>query len=200
MLKTWSILIPTTPNRSEVLNRLVTELQKQIDEINAEPFIRIDILEDDFELSIGEKRNILVQRTESDYLSFFDSDDMPSANYIKLMFYSIQHEPDCVGIRGLVTWSGKNPTIFEHSLKHTLFVRRSDGVLIKPVAHLNPIKTSIAKQIMFPLINYTEDSAWSKRLIDSGLLKNEIMIDSEPVYLYLFDEPNSDSVKHRHKF
>ena len=185
MYNTWTILIPTTPNRSEVLNRLIDELNNQIEAAGASEFIKIDIELDNFEMSIGEKRNILVQRTNSDYLCFFDSDDMPSTNYIKLLYNAIQLNPDVVGIRGLVTWSGKNPTIFEHSINHTLFVRRSDGILIKPIAHLNPIKTSIAKANTFPLINYTEDSAYAKLLMESGLLKEEILIDSEAVYLFI---------------
>ena len=58
MYNTWTILIPTTPNRSEVLNRLIDELNNQIEAAGASEFIKIDIELDNFEMSIGEKRSI----------------------------------------------------------------------------------------------------------------------------------------------
>lgn len=197
---TWSILIPTTPNRSESLKKLKAELNRQIKSINATKYIKIDTEEDNFDKSIGEKRNILVNRTNTDYLSFIDSDDMVSSNYVELLYNAIQLRPDCVGIRMLVTWSGQNPAIIEHSIKHNRIARRSPELIIKPVAHLNPIRTEIAKQVPFPHINYGEDTKFAYALINSKLLKNEIFIDSEEVYLYQFDEPNSDSLKYRNKF
>lgn len=76
-----SILIPTVPPRKKYLNRLLTNLQKQIVDNNLQDMVEIIIYEDDFEKSVGEKRNIMVDISEGKYIVIIDDDDMVSENY-----------------------------------------------------------------------------------------------------------------------
>jgi len=80
-----SILIATVPPRRKYLNRLLFNLQEQIVINNLMDKIEIIIYEDDFEKSLGEKRNVLNQTAKGRYVVIIDDDDMVSENYCKLI-------------------------------------------------------------------------------------------------------------------
>lgn len=174
-----SILIPTMPERKELFYGLVNELESQIKDED------VEILANDrMDISIGEKRNILLQQAKGTYVAFFDDDDKPSEDYIETLLKAIR--PDCVSLRGLMTWNGKRPEIFEHSIKHKVYKTVPGEIrYIRYPNHLNCIRADIAKQFTFPPKNHGEDTDWANKLFNSGLLKRECYVN-KILYYYNF--------------
>lgn len=142
---------------------------------------------DDGKESIGAKRNYLLDKAKGEYVCFFDDDDKPSRDYVKHVMEGISKGVDCISLRGVITWDGENPEIFEHSIKYPAYVTNDTGFprYERYPNHLNVIKSSIAKQFKFPEINHGEDTAWATEIKNSGLIKTEHYID-KVIYHYQF--------------
>lgn len=183
-----SILIPSTSDRKEMLDNLTDNLIKQITHvgwtINKDVEILIDERDDP---SIGEKRNWLLNNANGDYLCFFDSDDLPTFHYIRVIKEGISKNPDCLSLRGIITTDGNDPQIFEHSIKYKEYKTTENEIKYERYPnHLNVIKSSIAKQFKFKEINHGEDTDWATQIHASGLLKKEIYSD-RIIYRYLYN-------------
>ena len=97
-----SILIATVPPRKKYLNKLLFKLQNQIMDNNLQDKIEIIVYEDDFEISLGEKKNKLYHSAKGKYVVSIDDDDDISDDYCKLICKVIElHNVDqiCIGHR-----------------------------------------------------------------------------------------------------
>lgn len=178
-----SILIPTIVGREKQYSELVTSLNKQY---NGEE-VEILTLKDNREMSIGEKRNKLLEMAKGEWLCFIDDDDKVSDNYVSLLLTATKENCDCASLKGEYSVDGVFDGIFEHSLKYDRW-ETIEGAEIKYLRHpnhLNKIRSSIAKQFKFPEKNLSEDYDWSTELHKSGLLKTEHYIP-ETIYYYKF--------------
>lgn len=183
----WSILIPTTRSRMDMTMNLVDAFMDQIEINDLVGEVEIVTLWDEGEKSVGAKRNELIQMAQGEYISFFDSDDRPSRDYVKLCYEGILKGVDCCSLRGVITFDGKNPAIFEHSLKYNEYKENHNGEAIRYERmpnHLNCIKKSLIFDIKFPEIRFGEDTDWSYQVRNAGVLKTEHYIDS---VLYHYD-------------
>lgn len=181
-----SILIvhKDNPTRNVMLSALKMELEKQIRDSGVEG--RVEVLVNNNEESIGAKSNHLLDICWGKYCARFDSDDMPGPNYIKRIFEGIDKDVDCCSLRGIITFDGNNPEVFEHSIKYKEWATTSNPIKYERYPnHLNAIKSSIAKQFKYPDISHGEDHDWSKQVFESGLIKTEYYID-EVIYNYKF--------------
>lgn len=182
-----SILILTISGRKHLLKRLLHELSKQFHDNKLEAFVDYEILiQSDEDKSIGEKRNNLLQRARGEYIAFIDDDDMISETYISFFIKGYEIKPDCFSLRGVITWDGVKPELFEHSIKYSAWQTTNNYIKYERFPnHLNFIRTSIAQQFDFPLINHGEDKDWAAKVFESGLLKKEYYID-EIIYNYQY--------------
>lgn len=181
-----SILIPTLPERIDLFNILINNLNEQIRNINAQNKIEILVDNRGRDLTIGKKRNDLKQKAQGKNLVYIDDDDLIAHNYIIEIMKALRSEPDCLSLRGIITTDNSNPEIFEHSIKYNNWETTEGSIkYLRMPNHLNVIRTCIAKQIDFPEINFGEDHAYSIALRDSGLLKNEFYID-QILYYYKY--------------
>ncbi len=177
----FQILICSLESRHEYLNRLMTILQPQLVE-----GVSIQVATDNGKMSIGQKRNELLQQSPADYVAFIDDDDRVSNNYVKLILEGISRGVDCCSLKGEITENGKNPQIFEHSIRYFAY-RTNEFSYVKYERypnHLNCIKASIAKQFKFPEKNHGEDTDWATKIHKSGLIKTEHYI---PHTIYYYD-------------
>lgn len=76
-----SILIPTVPIRKPLLGSLLSILNKQIQDNNLQNRVEILVYEDNFEKSVGEKRNVLYENARGKYVLILDDDDMVSDDF-----------------------------------------------------------------------------------------------------------------------
>lgn len=180
-----SILICGLSSRMQSYTSLTAELYNQFKD---KPYAVEMLTEvDSGEMSIGEKRNKLLDRAKGEYVCFIDDDDVIFKNYIDHLFVGINKGVDCCSLRGVITWDGDRPQLFEHSIKYDAY-RTNDTGIIKYERypnHLNCIKSSIAKQFKFPETNHGEDTDWATQIFKSGLIKTEHFIN-DTIYHYQY--------------
>lgn len=187
-MKKLSILICSLTKRSAYLERLKQCLQPQINKDTVEVLVHID----NGELSIGEKRNILLNKSTGEYVAFVDDDDLVSDVYVEQILSALDTKPDVVGMHLLMYVDSQLKGLTYHSLQYKQWYHRTNNYdknlthYFRNPNHLNPVKSSIAKQIMYPHINMGEDKAYSmnllKYLIDNNSKEQYI---AEPLYYYL---------------
>ena len=191
-----SILICSIPERAELLANLwhkFEEISKGYD---------VEFLYDATgkELSIGNKRQLLLERAKGKWIVFFDDDDFPNDNYVKWIMEAIKNNPeiDCIGIRGIMTTNGSNKKTWHHRLGYPII---GDGKTptqygcdyARPIIHFNPVKREIALAAGFNDLRFGEDMDYAMRL--NLMLTNEYFIDEE-----LFHYQYSDKIPFKQKY
>lgn len=152
--------------------------------------IIVDI--DNGEISVGKKRQRLLEKSKGRYVVFVDDDDLISPKYVPNILTAIDANPDVVGITGQITTDGMFPKKFIHSLKYREWSEDQCAYYRNP-NHLNPVKREFALQTGFIDLNCGEDRDYSKRLLP--MLKTEIFIP-DIIYFYLFSKKNTATQKH----
>ena len=136
---------------------------------------------DNGEMSIGSKRNSLLDKAKGEYLCFMDDDDRPSWDYVEKVIKALDTKPDCLSLQGVITENGLKPKLFVHSLTYDRYYDEVNGFgqleYFRFPNHLNVIKSSIAKQFRFPETNFGEDTDYATQIHKSGLLKTEVEIE-----------------------
>jgi hypothetical protein len=187
-----TICIPTMPHRQVELYRLIDALKLQIKPYEG----KIHLLTYETPASknggpsIGLKRQQMIQQVSTPYLTFIDDDDMPSPSYCDHLMHTATTKVDAMGFRGLITTNGRNPTEFVHSHRYSWLDSPAykDGakVYIRPLNHLNPIRTDIATAIGYHDLPFGEDRDYADRLKASGLVRTEYFVDGEFLYNYIY--------------
>ena len=177
----WSVLIATIPGREESLRRLVESIHARRRAICPDLKIEICIAFDNKEMSIGMKRQSLLQQAKGRYLSFVDDDDEITDAYLEDLVSTIQGEYSVMRLRGKI-----NQFTFTHSLANKMTDTMARGeVFIRPPNHLNPMMSDIAKMITFRDSHKGEDLDWALRLSRAGFLTKEYASeDSRIHYIY----------------
>lgn len=181
-----SILIPTMHNRKRLFEQALADVRRQIQDC---PEIRVEVLweADNGELTLGQKRNILVDRCNGKYHCFVDDDDILAPDFLRTFVPMIQSgiEYDCASFVGAHYQKGKFNKLFHHSLDYPEWEELPDRY-IRSVSPMNMIRTSIVRQVRYKDIRNTEDHEFSKRLMASGLLTLEYKINpNHPIYHYI---------------
>jgi hypothetical protein len=185
-----SILIPTMKPRERLFQQVLNEVRKQISEC---PEIRVEVLweSDNGELTLGQKRNVLMDRCQGKYHCFIDDDDVLAPYFLRTFVPMIQSDIDydCASFLGAHYVKGKFNKLFYHSMDVDEWHEKSDR-FFRSTSPMNMIKTSIVREVRYKDIRNTEDHEFSKRLMSSRLLKTEFKIPDRPIYHYI------DGVKH----
>lgn len=137
-------------------------------------------------MSVGKKRQLLLEKATGDFIVFFDDDDMPYPGYIDKILKAINDpsNPDCIGIWGNMTTDGQNPQTWIHSIKYRVWGSKKDGYdYYRPPIHFNPVRRDLALKAGFKDMRYSEDADYSKRL--RPLLRKEVFIQ-EPLFHYQY--------------
>lgn len=190
-MKKLSILICTTFDRAEMFNLLKHHLQTQINEFGRQKDVEIRFECDNKEISVGKKRQNLLEKADGDYVVFIDSDDMVPYFYVERILESIKTNPDCIGFR--IDCNGTPGKTASASNKWDDWADNQGGFdYVRTIYHKTPVKREIALQIGFKDMRFAEDYDYSKRLKESGLLKNEHFIDEIMYeYRYAYENPKT---------
>jgi glycosyltransferase involved in cell wall biosynthesis len=176
-----SILICHLPERENYLKLLLGRLQPQTIEV---PVEIITASHPRGEVSIGCKRNILVNESKGEYVCFVDDDDLVSGNYVPNILRSIKTKPDCVGITGKYLVKEKPEWSFRHSITVENWCKdKSRRIYFRSPNHLNPIKRELVVKCPFPDIQFGEDRNFSDQI--KPLLKTEVFVET-PIYYYIY--------------
>lgn len=189
-----SILIATTRDRREMFKLLYFEFHKQTQDKPVEVLYE----EDNKEISIGAKRQKLLERAKGDYIVFFDSDDWPMPYYVDEILEALEQKPDCVGFLIHMTTNGKRPQVCCHSLQYPVW--RGDGKIkidgydyVRNVTHFNCVRRDLALQVGFKDLRFGEDRLYSDAV--TQLCEIEVFINKK-----LFHYRYSNKVPHPVKY
>jgi len=194
-----SVMICTLPERSAMFESLLVDIEnfKNLTSLN------IEVLTDNtVGITTGAKRNLLVARAKGTYCCFVDDDDKITPHYFKVIEEAIRsgNDYDSIAFNGRFYVNFQFCGPFHHSLKYKEWIT-GDKAYYRPPNHLNPMKTSIAKQIVYKEIWDGEDRDFSERLRDLELIKTDYNHDNIQ-YLYYKKWVNPierpQSVVHRH--
>jgi hypothetical protein len=177
----WSILIATIQGREESLARLLASIEEKKNRICPDIRIEVNLYYDNREMSIGAKRQSLLQGSVSKYSSFVDDDDDVTDAYFEDGAACIRGNYHVARLRGQMA-----QFTFTHSIENTLdgFMARN-GVFVRPPNHLNVILTEVAKFVKFGDAVRGEDLDWTIRLAQYGFLTREYTSDHDRIhYIY----------------
>jgi glycosyltransferase involved in cell wall biosynthesis len=192
----FSVLIISIPSRIEKLSKLYDFLIKQIGDLPVEVLCLID----NKAMTIGEKRNRMLQTARGKYLAFLDDDDMVSDDYISSIIYAIQNYPesDVVAFNQHCTVNGKEFMVdFDLNNNNEPAIMDANGnyhnIRRKPF-HMCVWRSIIAKNTPFQDISYGEDLAWIINL--SMRCKKQYKIN-KVLHYYRYDDRTSESIQFR---
>jgi glycosyltransferase involved in cell wall biosynthesis len=185
-----SILICSVESRRPKLEALLACLHAQVAALADPSSVEVIDLIDNKEITIGEKRNKLLDMATGKYIVFIDDDDRVWGDYITKILKATESDPDAIGISGIITWDLKNPKMFRHSLDHGKECPIIQDVCNKPPWHICPIRATIAKSKRFEHISFGEDARWAMEVID--LIKTCTHIP-DPIYYYDYRMQGSES-------
>jgi GT2 family glycosyltransferase len=177
-----SILIPSTTDRKVMTDKLYHYLQAQVLYSNLDEKVEIIVDIDNKEVSIGAKRQRMIESAKGEYVVQIDSDDWVSIDYIKTILKALEEKPDCVGHQ--IECSGTSGKTESVSIEYPEWAERKNGYdyLRTPYPKV-PIKRSISLLIGYKDLRYGEDHDFSIRLKQSGFIEKETYI---PQVLYFY--------------
>ena len=187
-----SVLIPSLSSRRESLEQLHACLNPQkTDQVE---FI---VVSDSGQMSIGQKRNMLLSQSRGQYVAFVDDDDMVPPDYVARILKALESNPDCTSLTGKIVFSDGYSRPFIHSLRYDKWVDDHEGkVYYRPPNHLNAVRRDLALKVGFPSWNSGEDRYFSHHI--RPLLKREEWIEGT-LYEYkcrkTFEETHNNQVK-----
>ena len=178
----WTIMIPTIPGRERKLQSLIQSIHELRQRICPALRIAIAVGFDNREVSIGTKRQNMLQAAEGRYTSFVDDDDTVTAHYFEDAAACIAGNFDCMRLRGQISqWT------FTHSLANKLTdPMANETTFLRPPNHLNVMKADIAKTIRFRDAINGEDLDWTIKLARTGFLRTEYRSDESRIH-YIYD-------------
>lgn len=156
-------------------------------------FTDIEILfeVDNKEISVGAKRQKLLERAKGKFVVFIDDDDWVNEDYIKDIRNAIIKNPDidCIGSLEECQIRGQKK-IACHSNKYADWNDRQDGYdYVRTIYHKDPVKRELALKAGFKDLRFAEDHDYAKRL--KPLLNKEYFINKVmQIYRYT-DEPHN---------
>jgi hypothetical protein len=189
---TWTILVPTIPQREAVFLRLMAVLLPQLDA--HEGRVRVMAWRNVGRPRLGELRDRMIRYADaSDYVSFIDDDDLVPDYYVSEIVAALESRPDHVGFQLDYTSDTDGVLgheVVDHSLRHGRWHRNSEGRLVRDFTHVDPIRRELAMNGSFAVAKKgrAEDRQWVKQV--RGWLRTEVYID-KIMYYYIWSYAGS---------
>ena len=187
-MKDLSVLILTLPTRIDSYARLIKSLNIQVIQNNLMGRVQILSLCDTKEISVGEKRNILLNKSCGRYVCFIDDDDVVAPDYLIKLINAISSNSDVITFCGDYV---ENAVVTPFSIS---MVHRGNfnhpNIFYRLPNHLCPVKRKIALSCQFTDKNYGEDSDYAERI--NKYIKNEFHIQDK-LYFYMYNSATSQT-------
>lgn len=181
----WSVLIPTIPRREASLCRLIESIREKMERLCPDIRYEFCIEFDNREMSIGLKRQKLLETAKGKYSSFIDDDDEITDAYVEDLREMIRGGYHTMRLRGQMSQYQ-----FVHSTEITMTSPMATAdeppLFQRPPNHLNPMLADVAKLIPFKNAVHGEDLDWTLSLYKSKFLETEYRSDPSRVH-YIYD-------------
>lgn len=179
-----SILLCTVVSRANLFALLHAHLLKQAE---GKP-VEILVACDNKEISIGKKRQNLLEAATGDYVVYIDDDDWVSETYVDQILAALETDPDCVGFKIRCTMNGGAPLMASASMRYKQWGDNQDGFrFVRSCYHKTPHRREIGLRVGFPDLRYCEDKPYSAGIMK--YLKTEVYID-DILYEYRYKHEN----------
>lgn len=185
-IKDLTALVPTLPKRKFFFDLLVRELKRQ----------GVKVLSDDTEgITIGEKRNRMLQQVKTPYLTFIDDDDWIAPNYGKAIETAVRENP---GVDYIVYDMGYYidqavGRVAKCGIEYDGWYDY-DGVFYRDAMHFMCWRTALAQKVPFKKKMWAEDREWCGKLLKKVSTQARI---EQILYAYEFLSKESLTFKHR---
>lgn len=180
MKPVFSILIPAIFERLDRLKTLVGHLE---DQFTSQDRVEIISVVDNRIVTIGEKRQLVLDSSHGDYVAFVDDDDSISIHYVQSILAAIKVSPgvDVITFNNISNIENHKSICVNMRLKQQNEQARFDDVdgasmpVIKRAAwHTCAWRADLAKQVKFPATSYGEDWAWAEKLNELAQTEHHI--------------------------
>lgn len=185
-MKLLSIHVPTIEGREEVFEKLK---QKITNQIQGRSDIELLVLKDNKEISIGKKRQKLIDMTTAKYIVQIDDDDDIADDYILTVLPYLTTNIDCIGYLEHITpeGSGGRHKTACHSNRFQDWATNKEGFdFVRTPFFKDIIRTDIVRAIGVDDLRFGEDYSFSKKLKNSKLITTEVFIEK---YMYFYKMP-----------
>ena len=183
-----TICIPSVTERHSIFIKLFDHISNQIANNKSKVQILCDI--DNKEVSIGAKRQRMLQRALGKYVTMVDDDDFVADDFVERILNAIEKNPDFIGFE--IDCSG---TIGKNESVSNAWADWGENIggfdYVRTPYHKTPIKTEIARQIGFNDMRYGEDYDFAKRLKLSSLIQTEVFIEKKMYFYRYKEEPHN---------
>jgi glycosyltransferase involved in cell wall biosynthesis len=174
-----SILITHVPGpRDESLARLLDVLTGQVTERPVEVIIdpRVD-------LSVGAKRQALMEESHGKYIVYIDDDDMVPEYYVDEILKAIEQDVDYIGFQMQMSVDGVDTKPTFHDWGRYKYWYDDENGYYRGVSDKNPVRRSIAVNHPFVDVSLGEDKHWADRVAQD--IKTSTYID-KIMYYYIW--------------
>lgn len=137
---------------------------------------------------LSDARNIGIDNSKGDYLTFIDSDDYVELNYIEFLYnLMVKYDADISMGKQYVRYSNKvintgSGYLYDNLTKAEIFEKLMYGEDFDVSAWSKLYKRKLFSDIKYPVNRLFEDSATTYKLIDKA---NKSVMKSEPIYNYI---------------
>lgn len=179
-----SILVPTLHTRfydlyPRVMNQLYDQWNSLASDFRSE--VEIITLSDTKSMTVGDKRNRLVDMASGEYVAFVDDDDWVHYDYLTSLLAATWSDFDVITFKVAVTINDGPPKICVYSKNYHADHNTKDEYHRLP-NHLMATRRDLVRQVPFKEANFGEDADYARRL--KPLLKTEFGI---PKVLYHYE-------------
>lgn len=179
-----SLLLATVENRAAIFALLHAELLKQAEGKPVEILVACDAKQ----ISIGKKRQNLLEQATGDYVASIDDDDWISTDYVDRMLKAAEAGKDCIGFEIQCTFNDSKPVKACTSMKYKIWGEHEDGYrFTRSIYHKSGVRREMALKAGFPDMRYGEDKIFSQAVM--RLVKTEEFIPHVMYYYRFKSEP-----------
>ena len=157
----FSVLIPSIFERLDSLRVLTTELERQIEE-NSLTGVELVSVIDNRIISIGAKRQAVLDASHGRYVAYVDDDDWVLPDYLSSITQAIREHAgvDVITFKQHSYVDSEQPAVVTMQLGNPN--EEHNPVAYRRAAwHVNAWRAGLAKQFRFPDAYYSEDWAWA---------------------------------------
>lgn len=190
-----SILICSThTRRNTFLPKIMEQVFCQYEALPKErqDMVEILILADNKRMMLGEKRNVMVDMAQGEYVAFVDDDDRLEPDYIASLLTAIESGSDVITFHVSVKLNGGDAKIAKYSKDYGHDYNTAAEYHRIP-NHICCVKRELSRKSSFPNIKYGEDSAYAKVLLPYLLTEHRI---ERVLYHYDWDENTTETQEH----
>jgi hypothetical protein len=192
-----TVMLLSIPSRLE--KNLIPLYNRLITQVGDNKEVEILCLVDNKSMSIGEKRQSLLDIARGRWVGFLDDDDDVSDDYIDSLLKAMKESPaDVITFDQHCSVNGKEFTVnFKMNNPHEPYIAGAGTThLRRPPYHMCFWHRKIAKNVRFPSISYGEDIAWCSAMYP--FVTSETHLD-KVLHRYQYDDRTSESIQYANK-